>query len=138
MEINDNASYSVYEHINKINGMRYVGCTSKQPPSLRWSNGRGYSNGQEKFYSAIKEFGWDCFEHIIVATNLSKEDALALEEQRIAEYDTVLNGYNSAYGGEKNRLSDASKQKLREQRLGEKIQISILIKQQRKDIIVLV
>lgn len=115
-----NDSYTVYEHINKINGMRYIGCTSKQPPSLRWNNGYGYNNGQEKFFTAIKKYGWNNFEHVIVASGLNKQEALALEEKRIKEYDTVLTGYNSAYGGEKNYLSEASKIKLRQKRLGNK------------------
>lgn len=119
MTPHETLSYSVYAHINKINGRRYIGCTSKTPVSLRWQYGYGYKNGQEKFYSAIEEFGWDGFEHVIIAEGLSQEDAWALEEKLIQEYDTINNRYNAAYGGKHNRLSEDSKKKLRLKRLGE-------------------
>ena len=112
-------NYSVYIHINKINNMKYIGCTGINPIK-RWGYGSGYSNGQEKFYNAIKEFGWNNFEHIVIKDGLSKKEAWDLEEHLILELDTINNGYNAAYGGEKNRLSEASKQKLRKQRMGEK------------------
>lgn len=112
--------YTVYMHINKINNMKYIGCTSRSPEKRYGKNGIGYSSGQEKFYSAIKEYGWDNFEHKIIETNLSKADALKLEEELIKQYNTVETGYNAAYGGERNLLSEQSKQKLREQRYGEK------------------
>ena len=35
--------YKVYAHINKINGKRYIGITSKEPKS-RWCHGRGYKS----------------------------------------------------------------------------------------------
>ena len=112
-------TYSVYMHVNKENNKKYIGCTS-QIPSIRWNNGRGYAYGQIKFYNAIKEFGWNNFDHIIIKTDLSKEDAFTLEMALIEQYNTVEDGYNAAYGGEKNKLSEASKEKLRKQRLGEK------------------
>lgn len=112
-------TYSVYMHVNKINNKKYIGCTSKDP-YIRWRNGLGYSHGQTKFYNAIKEFGWDNFEHIIIQSGLSKEAAWELEMMLIEKYNTVLNGYNAAYGGEKNQLSEESKEKLRTKRTGEK------------------
>lgn len=113
-------SYSVYVHTNKINGMKYVGITSQKYPKERWGkNGLGYHRGQQKFYSAIKEFGWDCFEHDIIYTNLTKEQALEIEENLITKYDSVNNGYNSYSSGKQNYTSDTAKQKLRMQRYGE-------------------
>lgn len=120
MEETEEKQYSVYVHTNVLNGMKYVGCT-RQKPSTRWGkDGTGYSNGQEKFYTAILDFGWENFTHEIIATNLTQKEAWDLEVKLIEKYNSVLNGYNSAYGGEFNHLSEASKLKLREQRLGEK------------------
>lgn len=115
----ENNCYTVYMHINKENNMKYIGCTSLLPEIRYGKNGIRYNNGQEKFYTAIKKYGWDNFEHKIISTDLSKSDALKLEAELIKQYNTVETGYNSAYGGEKNLLSEQSKQKLREKRYGE-------------------
>lgn len=94
-------NYTVYVHTNKENGMRYVGITS-QSVSARWqANGNGYRK-QEHFWRAIKKYGWDNFEHEIVASGLSKDDACALEQKLILMYDSCDNtkGYNKSTGGE--------------------------------------
>ena len=51
--------YTVYKHINKLNGKVYVGQTSLGVND-RWKNGKGYKNGI--FRNAIKKYGWDNFE----------------------------------------------------------------------------
>jgi len=90
--------YIVYCHINKINGKRYFGATS-QKTEKRWQNGNGYY--RTRFGEAIREFGWDSFEHIIVKDNLTKDEAYALEIELIAKYHTTDEnfGYNVAKGG---------------------------------------
>lgn len=89
--------WCVYIHTNKINNKKYIGITCQKPEN-RWGiNGEHY-NGQEKFYNAIQEYGWDNFNHEIVETNLNKTAALAREAELILQYDTVLNGYNSVSG----------------------------------------
>lgn len=44
--------YTVYEHINKINGKKYIGITS-QNPERRWGNNRNGYKSSPYFYSAI-------------------------------------------------------------------------------------
>lgn len=111
--------YSVYMHINKINNMKYVGITGLLPPSSRWGHeGIGYSRGQQKFYDAIIEYGWNNFDHVIIATELSKDEALDLEEKLIAQYDLVNNGYNSTPTGKESYLTENAKAKLRALRIG--------------------
>lgn len=57
--------YTVYVHINKINRKRYVGQTGKNV-NKRWGpNGNRYK-GSVVFYSAIKKYGWNNFEHVIL------------------------------------------------------------------------
>ena len=42
--INQQKTYTVYEHVNKVNGKRYIGTTS-QKPEKRWGwKGSGYFN----------------------------------------------------------------------------------------------
>ena len=70
-----NDTYCVYIHTNKINNKKYVGQTIHgDNPNLRWKNGGGYRN-QLYFYQAIQKYGWDNFEHEVVASNLTKEES---------------------------------------------------------------
>lgn len=92
-------SYNVYIHTNKVNGKRYVGVTIRKPEQ-RWNNGEGYKE-QPHFYSAIKKYGWDNFEHFIVEVD-SREKMFELEKQYIEFYQTTNpeKGYNKSFGGE--------------------------------------
>ena len=83
--------YSVYIHTNKNNGKNYIGMTSTKP-ERRWGRqGEGYlriKNGkycQPAFANAILKYGWDSFQHEIIATNLTFEEASELEIQKISE-----------------------------------------------------
>lgn len=91
--------YTVYAHINNINGKIYIGMTS-QRTSKRWNNGNGYSKN-EYFYRAIKKYGWDGFEHQVVASNLTKEEAVNFEIILIKNLnaDNPKFGYNITSGG---------------------------------------
>jgi len=91
--------YYVYMHVAP-NNKRYVGIT-KQNPKTRWKNGYGYASSPH-FYNAILKYGWDNIEHIIMAENLSLEDACIMEKQLIAEYNLTNRdfGYNECLGGE--------------------------------------
>lgn len=92
--------YCVYCHTNKINGKKYIGITGMKP-ERRWANGEGYKNSRY-FYFAIKKNGWDAFEHKILFTGLSKEEACKKEKELINYYKTndEQNGYNMSSGGE--------------------------------------
>lgn len=89
--------YCVYIHKSPSNKY-YVGVT-RSLPEFRWGhNGYKYKN-QKKFWNAICKYGWDKFEHTIVATELSKDEAYKLEKELIIKYDSLKNGYNSDAGG---------------------------------------
>ena len=75
-------NYTIYMHKNKINGKVYIGQTC-QNPIKRWDNGRGYETSS-RFYNAILKYGWDNFDHIILYSNLSLEEANIIEEKLIA------------------------------------------------------
>ena len=85
--------YTVYVHIDP-EGKRYYGAT-KQKVSQRWRNGTRYKENKY-FTDAIERYGWNNFEHIIVAKGLTDEEAYWLEEELIKVYDTInpTKGYN--------------------------------------------
>lgn len=65
--------YTVYMHVCP-NNKRYIGIT-KREPSARWGhNGIGYKRNTH-FYNAIKLYGWENIKHIIIATDLTLQDA---------------------------------------------------------------
>lgn len=90
---------SVYAHIAPSYKM-YFGIT-KQKVKHRWSNGFGYKR-HPYFYNAIKKYGWDNIEHIVLFTGLSEQKAREREVELIALYDTTnpTLGYNISNGGE--------------------------------------
>lgn len=86
-------NYIVYAHVNKQNGKSYIGITNRSP-IIRWGKeGNGYKS-QPKFYQAIQKYGWGEFTHLILAENLTEEEALDLETYYIKEYNSIQNGYN--------------------------------------------
>ena len=92
--------YYVYQHINKINGKRYIGIT-KQNPESRWgTDGTNYKSSPY-FYSAIQKYGWDNFSHEILFNGLTKEEACDKEIELIAYFQTQdkQHGYNIMEGG---------------------------------------
>ena len=122
-----NGTYCVYIHINKINGKMYVGQTIYgDNPNRRWENGEKYK-GSPSFYSAIQKYGWDNFDHEIIASKLTKIEADNFEKTLIKELKTQSKkyGYNICDGGNTNnsmngrRLSEEIKQKIRETKIGE-------------------
>ena len=105
--------YTVYQHKNKINGKVYIGITS-QKPEQRWgSQGCNYKSSPH-FYSAIQKYGWDNFEHNILFTDLTKEQACLKEQELIKEYNSTNRefGYNSTSGGDIFTMNEEIKQKM--------------------------
>lgn len=93
------SEYCVYMH-KTPNGKVYIGITSLNPLE-RWRNGSGYYNNHH-FRNAIKKYGWDNIEHLIISTGLDKEAACTLEKELINQYDSTNcnKGYNHSTGGE--------------------------------------
>lgn len=110
---NEERCYKIYAHINKVNSKKYIGQT-KQSLDQRFRSGKGYKNSS-KFNGAIKKYGWDGFEHILLFDGLSLEEANKKEEELIKKYDTTndLYGYNIAYGGDNHLQSEESINKMR-------------------------
>ena len=94
-------------HKNKINDKVYIGITSRDTKD-RWGlNGSGYGEQQIAFKNAIDKYGWDGFEHIIIAENLTQQEASEMEISLIDMYKSNCRryynpsyGYNMTDGGE--------------------------------------
>lgn len=102
-------NYCVYMHKNKINNKVYIGLTNDT--KNRWrANGKGYKNYENDnprpFYNAIKKYGWDNFEQIILSDNLSYEEACEEEIKHIRKHKSTQKkyGYNVSEGGNGGRI----------------------------------
>ena len=133
--------YTVYMHVNSINGKRYIGIT-KQKPEYRWrSDGSGYFRSPH-FWDAIQKYGWNNFKRIILLENADRNFACEMEQELIDLYRTRDRryGYNMTAGGDGSRgwkpsaetlakrsaklrgikRSERHRQRLREANLGKK------------------
>ena len=115
-------NYKLYVHISPSN-KRYYGITS-QKVEIRWQGGNGYTRNQH-FKNAIKKYGWNNFEHIVLFDNLTEEEAKLMEQMYIALYDTTNRdkGYNITLGGESAsgyHHTEKTKERLRKSSTGRK------------------
>lgn len=92
--------FIIYLHKNKINNKVYIGQTT-QSTKERWKNGKGYKQCYY-FNNAIKKYGWNNFEHIILEQgDWTQEEANLKEQFYINLYDStnIDKGYNITIGG---------------------------------------
>ena len=96
------------------NGKRYIGITT-QKPSHRWGPGGNGYKGQKHLWHAIRKYGWDNIEHIVLYTGLTKEEACRMEKRLIRKYRTTdpEHGYNYTDGGDHFEFPEHVRQKLR-------------------------
>lgn len=112
--------YTVYKHTSP-DGKVYIGCTGSKPEE-RWNKGYQHNNDLS---SAIDKFGWDNFDHAIIASGMNETDAYDLEKELIREYDSSnpKYGYNKSIGGKINsgiKRTDEYRRKMSELKRGEK------------------
>lgn len=64
------------------------------------NNGVNYKSSPH-FYQAIQKYGWNNFEHLILANQLTQEQACQIEKNLIKKYSTQNRnfGYNIMEGG---------------------------------------
>lgn len=113
--------YTVYMHISKTTGKKYIGITCQNPWTRRFNgNGSGYKNCVH-FWNAINKYGWNDFDHVILETCKTEKEAMRLERKYIKQFKSndAAFGYNIKEGGEHQeypeeickRISDARKGK---------------------------
>lgn len=111
-------TYTVYKHTSP-SGKVYIGITSMSLKK-RWRNGAGYE-GCPAMAKAVAKYGWDNFEHDVIAEGLNKEEAESMEIQLIAEYRSNNGnfGYNITSGGHTNgMMPPETRRKMSESRMG--------------------
>lgn len=96
----DELKWTVYMHINKVNNKVYIGITHEI--KKRWRGGGCAYKNNPHFWQAIEKYGWDGFEHKVLFSELTKEEACNKEIQLITEYQATdrTKGYNNSSGGE--------------------------------------
>lgn len=111
-------SYIVYKHTSP-SGKVYIGMTCMKSKE-RWKNGNGYGTCR-LFKRAIQKYGWESFEHEILFSGLTKEEAEAKEIEMITVYKATdkKHGYNIEKGGMGNgKHSEETLWKMSENRKG--------------------
>jgi group I intron endonuclease len=107
----------------------YIGQTCKTPEERFGKDGIRYLSKSKKgtythpaFANAILKYGWDNFEHEIITSNLTKEEADNFEKLLIEKLNTMNPeyGYNCKEGGSRGKLSEESIRKMSESRKGKK------------------
>lgn len=91
-------NFTLYMHKNKVNKKVYIGVTCQEVKD-RWRKGKVYNKA---FKADIEQYGWDNFEHLIIETGLSQQDALAKEKELVEQYNSnnPAYGYNYTCGGD--------------------------------------
>lgn len=74
----------VYKHVFP-NQKIYIGIT-RRIPEIRWGYGGNGYRDNARMWNAIKKYGWENIEHIILYENKTEEEASQIEQQLIAEY----------------------------------------------------
>lgn len=117
-----NGNYCVYIHTSP-SGKKYIGQTGMVPEERWGKNGSRYLKKKDSgeylqryFAHAILKYGWDNFDHEIIADNLTKEEADNFEKLLIEKLDARnhLHGYNVRGGGSHGELSEETRRKLSE------------------------
>lgn len=94
----------IYMVVNMVNHKKYIGQSKNIKKRFQSHHLVDYKNENNcnyntKFYQAIRKYGIDNFEVIVL--QLCKEEELdELEIKFIKEFDTFRNGYNSTEGGQ--------------------------------------
>lgn len=101
----EDCKWTVYIHIvpAAVNGKRdkyYVGITSESVFTRWGTNGKRYK--AKAWKGAIDKYGWENIEHEIIASNLTMQEAKAMEKKMIAllKSNQWKFGYNRTSGGD--------------------------------------
>lgn len=111
----------IYKITNKINGVSYVGQTTKTI-SQRWTCHKNKNSSCRFLKYAISKYGAENFEIKEVAKCNSIDEMNHRESYYIRLFKSLApNGYNLTTGGKNKLASEETKQKMRESQIGKKM-----------------
>ena len=128
--------YSIYKISNLINDKVYIGYTSNTVKS-RWSMHKYQARSgrsKAKIHEAMRTLGCDKFFVEVIYQSRDKEWTLSIEDNFIADYNAIVNGYNKNPGGQntKNKqLTEYEREQKKLQRL-EKQKLTDAKREQKK------
>jgi group I intron endonuclease len=104
-------NYLIYKYTSP-SGKAYIGQTKDY--EKRCKEHKYHASYCRAFANAIKQYGWDNFEHEILHSNLTIDQANELEAKCILEHNTLSpRGYNLMTGGLNSVPSQETRDKLR-------------------------
>ena len=98
----------IYKFTNRINDKVYIGQTYNLQTRLNSHKSKAL-NTKNKFYNAVRKYGWENFELSILSTitaNTKEELSVLLDKleiEYIKQYNSYKSGYNSTLGGHSKR-----------------------------------
>ena len=98
----------IYKLTNRINDKVYIGQTYNLQTRLNSHKSKAL-NTKNKFYNAVRKYGWENFELSILSTitaNTKEELSTLLDKleiEYIRQYNSYKSGYNSTLGGHSKR-----------------------------------
>lgn len=108
----------IYKATNQINGKIYIGQSQKSLKNrikghVVFSNNNNYG----VFQKAIKKYGVDNFRWQVICICPDIDSLNEREQYYIAFYDSMNNGYNRTSGGINYKMSDETREKLKQSNL---------------------
>lgn len=117
--LNHSIKFAVYCAVNLVNGKIYVGATSKGISARRSSHFCRASRGEDGvFVRAIRKYGRNSFEFVMLKVCRDWDDALESEREKIAELSPEYNATKGGGGVYGLRHSDESKAKMSAAKIG--------------------
>jgi group I intron endonuclease len=109
----------VYQALNLVSRERYIGMTTQGLSTRVRGHKRDAKTGTNRFYKAIRQYGFDAFFFSIIDMCETKEEALRIELERIAQmspaYNTAAGGLRGAQGW---KHTEETRRKMSEMRHG--------------------
>lgn len=103
----------IYGLRHKTNNKWYVGQSTDVHHRWHHAYELGHCKAQRKIHAALKKYGYDAFEKVLIETCDAVDWILDYREMYwIREYDCLNSGYNIREGGSHGKMSTASRAKM--------------------------